>query len=328
MLAGLPLCRRILHLGLRIALLLGPLCAVALALQLLMGAPLTPSPSRGAQILLGLCGPALALALPVAALFGAASAAEEWRGGEWSALAISGRPARSLLPALLLCGTALGLIQGLLNHLAEPAGRRLVRERLMGAAAELRPVPGQALTMGPWLMVAGQASATGLQDIFLSRESLLIGASAGTIEGSALGLQSGSVRALEGDWELTFAEARLSLVPPARRTESAERSSPQLAELIDRMRLAGKDPRREQLSLWRRSALPLCLPLLVALGVALGARGPRPAWITLGVTLAWWSLTRACDQALPNIGPGPAAAVPPAALALAALIGWARWREA
>ena len=90
---------------------------------------------------------------------------------------------------------------------------------------------------------------------------------------------------------------------------------------------AGKDASFERMTLYKRAATPLSLPLLALLGLPLGVRGVRPAVAALGVTLGWWALMRLCDQAVGALGPALAALRPPLALAAATAIAWLRWGE-
>jgi lipopolysaccharide export LptBFGC system permease protein LptF len=107
--------------------------------------------------------------------------------------------------------------------------------------------------------------------------------------------------------------------------EAAERDDRALLDLIDRMEAKGRRADFERMTLYKRSALPLSVPLLTLLGLPLGARRARPALVAAGTVLGWWVLMRLSDQSVSTVGALLASGIPPTALAIAALVGWSRW---
>jgi len=83
----------------------------------------------------------------------------------------------------------------------------------------------------------------------------------------------------------------------------------------------------ERMILYKRSTLPLSLPLLAVLGLPLGGRGLRPASAVVAVTLSWWAATRICDQSVGSLGPIWAASLPLIGLSIGVIVAWVGWSE-
>lgn len=304
--------------------------ALLFAGQALSVSAALPDPVGMLQVFAGFVPGALAAALPVGALIGSAAAGRAWsEGGEADALAVSGLSPRTLLPPVLLLGALLGLGEAALTHHLEPRGRAMVRQALHAAVGELSLRPGQPLALGETLLHARSAGPDGYGDLFVASGDVVLQARAGSVaEAGVLSLRDGGAVSLseEGGWALAFGSAELALDIPRPRTELAERSGASLRGLIARNAEAGRAASYERLVLLKRSTLPASLPILAALGLPLGLGGTRPAPAAVGVTLLWWTLTRLCDQAVGDLGPALAAAIPLLVLAAAAAIAWGRLR--
>jgi len=305
--------------------------SVIFAGQALALSPVVPGPEGGAMVLAGMAASAAAAALPVAVLVGVLGAARAWReGGEFLALGAAGRPGRALLVPTLAFGLGAGGLEALLTHVVEPAGRGLGARALHGAAADLRLRPAMATTLGPVILHADGVDGRELREVFVAAPGVVAVAARGLLEGQgALVLEDGSARADgEGDWRVDFSRAEVSLLADGRRIELAERSTASLADLVGRMEARGRTADAERLALLKRSALPLTVPLLAVLGLALGARAGarmRPEVVATAVACGWWVVMRLCDQLAPQVGAATAASLPPLYVALAGLVAWLRW---
>lgn len=313
---------------------LGGLLAVA---QILSQSAVIPGPVGVLRVGIGLSPAVLGAALPVALLFGTVAAGRRWaEAGDGLALSASGWGARRLIAALLVLGAGAGAVEAGLSHNLEPRGRAEVRRALVAAAGDLSLQAGQPAAVGSVLVFAGEVRGAALGDLFVATDTLVASARAGALEpGGALFLEDGeaaSVVRVGGapdatGWRIRFRTARLPLDVRGRRVESAERSSSDLRDLIERMRARGASVEPETLALYKRTALPLCMPLLALLGLPLGMRGVRPMFAATTTALAWWVLLRICDQAVLTLGPALAAALPPLGLVLATALAWASWRD-
>jgi lipopolysaccharide export LptBFGC system permease protein LptF len=304
--------------------------ALLLAGRALSMSAVLPGASGLAVVLLGSLPAALAAALPVGGLAGAVAAGRGWaEGGDARALAVSGWPPTALLPPVLLLGGLLGAAEATLTHHLEPTGRAAVRQALHAAAGQLSLRPGQPLALGEVLLHASAASPAGYTDLFVASGDVVVQASDGAVESTGmLSLTDGGAVSLatEDRWRLSFSTAELALDIPRPRVELVERSDSSLRELIARTEADGRSAAYERLVLYKRTTLPLSLPLLTALGLPLGLSGTRPAAAAVAVTLGWWTLTRLCDQGVGALSAPWAAAIPLAALALLAAAVWGRLR--
>lgn len=297
--------------------------------QAVLQSGLVPGLAGLCMVIGGLLPSVLAVALPVGVLAGLVAAGQAWaERGDWLAMMSSGLSGRVLLPGLLAAGALCGVGEAGLAHVLEPAGRRLVREAMITAAGEVTLRPGQPAEVGGVLLHAARVEGADLGGLFIATEGAAMSAVSGRVAGGVLSLTEGTAAGLTDDWTMTFAEAQLALRPATPRMEHAERSTPSLTGLIMRMEGEGRPAAVERLALYKRTALPLSLPLLAVLALPLGVRGVRPAAAATAVTLSWWAVMRICDQTVGSTGPILAAAIPPAALALAAAVAWLTWREA
>lgn len=303
------------------------------AVQALDRAPVLPGFQGASLVLLGLLPAVASVGLPVALLFGVVAAAERKAAeGEWLALAAAGIPARRLLPPLLLLGLLAGLLEAGLTHGLEPLGRTLVRLALEGAVAELRLQPGQPAVVGELLLLAGGVEGAVMTELFVASGDTVLVAERGLVKQGRLHLLRGEAETQPvgeaGErWSLSFERANLPLRQGGLRVEAAERGDRALQDLIQKMEDNGRSADFERMTLYKRSALPLSVPLLALLGLPLGARRARPALVAATAVLGWWVLMRLADQSVGAVGPLLAAILPALGLGLAAAVGWASWRD-
>lgn len=308
-----------------------------LVVQVLLAAPVVPGPGGLFLLVTDLTPSALALGLPVAVLVGATAVGRSWaEGGEWLALAASGVAIRRVVPALLAIGLLAGGVEWGLTHGFGPAGRAAAREVLQSARLWLRLRPGQPAVVGGVLLHAAGVDEEGYTELFAAagrREGPSVVAAAphaGVAADGRLELRAGNARVLaevDSGWKVAYDRALLRLDAGTRRLELMERSDDSLRGLIRRTRAAGRSGAYEELVLFKRSTLPLAVPLLALLGLPAGARRARPASLAAAVVFGWWAVMRVCDQGADVLGPALAAAIPPVLLAAATLAAWATWRD-
>lgn len=298
--------------------------------QLLGQSAVQPSLPGLLAILFWALPSAAAVALPVGALVGTTSAGRSWReGGELRALEVSGLSSRQLLCPALALGLLLCFGEAFLTHHLEPHGRATIRRVLHAAIGDLTLRPGQPLSLGSTLLHARSVGPAGYEGLFVASGDTVIQAASGIVgDAGTLQLQDGGVVGVAPNtyWKLAFGSAALVLDVPTPRVELVERPGPSLRALIGRTEADGRSAAYERLVLYKRTSLPLSLPLLAALGLTLGLRGARPGPAAVGVVLGWWTLTRLCDQSVQLLGPVWSAAVPLLVLAAATAASWARLR--
>lgn len=297
--------------------------------QGLLQAPVVPNPVGLVAMMGGLLPATLALALPVAALVAAVATGRSWaEGGELQALGAAGLGRGTLLAPILVLGLGLGAVQLMLAHQLEPRGRAHVRGVLSASLARVQPRPGEPVRLGEaWLSVEAVDGGrwTG---VVLAQGDHLVAASGGHVDAQGtVHLSQGVGMSLgDGGGSVRFAEARLTVPKLSPRVELVERSGASLRALIVRMQAEGRTAASERMALLKRTIVPLSVPLLIFLGLPLGARGVRPGAVALSVVLGWWVVMRLCDQRVHQLGPELAAGAPAILLAACAMWAWGRWR--
>ena len=93
------------------------------------------------------------------------------------------------------------------------------------------------------------------------------------------------------------------------------------------MESRGQDPKVELTTWYKRTTLPMAVPLLACLGLFLGARGVRPAVTATSIGVGWWAVMRVCDHAVNTLGALNSVLVPLAGLVLVCVWSWRRWPE-
>ena len=296
-------------------------------------AEVVPSPALALAMVVGLVPSALAVAVPVAVLVGSVAAADAWRaGGELIGLASLGIPARRIGAAAFVVGCAAALVEATLTHVLEPTGRSQVKTALVAATEHLQLQAEQPVRIGATLVRAERVVDDHYEDVFLATGDLVAAALIAKPEpGGVLRLEQGhALRLGDGPADhvrLAFDVARVPIGGTQLRRDAVDMSDRELSHLVERMRIEGRSGAFEAMTLYKRTAIPLNVPLLALLGVPLGARGFRPAWAALCTAVGWWALLRICDANVRAIGPTIAVMIPWTALLIAAVVAWWRWPD-
>jgi len=298
--------------------------AVALTGQILARAVAMPDALGVLTIWLCLLPEMLGILIPVALLFASVSNARQWElGGDFQALASAGVTTRSLLPVNFALCSFVALAVAVCTHGLGPMGRAEVREVLVASFRSLEPVPGQAIEVGDvWLRVDGE------QAVVASEEWVAWSQRAQWASEQSIDLSQGQALALNGDWEIRFEDASVPVDRPKTSVHNFERSHSEMWALIHEKESAGEDASRERLTVYKRSTLPALAPLMLLLGLPMGAIWKRPATITLLVVLSAWTLQRLGDHAAVTVGPSGVALLPLVLLSSFAWLLWVRWRAA
>lgn len=298
--------------------------AVALTGQILARAVAMPDAAGVLTIWLCLLPEMLGVLIPVALLFASVSNARQWDlGGDFQALSSSGVTTRSLLPVNFALGSLVALAVAVCTHGLGPMGRAEVREVLVESFQSLEPVPGQAIEVGDvWLRVDGERA------VVASEEWVAWSQRAQWASEQSIDLERGQAMALDGDWEIRFEGATVPVNQPKTTVHNFERSHAQMWALIRAMEAAGEDASRERLTVYKRSTLAALAPLMLLLGLPMGAIWKRPALVTLLVVLSAWTLQRLGDHAAVTVGPSGVALLPLVLLSSFAWLLWVRWRAA
>jgi lipopolysaccharide export LptBFGC system permease protein LptF len=110
-------------------------------------------------------------------------------------------------------------------------------------------------------------------------------------------------------------------------THPLEYGRDQLQSLIARRVARGRSVHSETLWLYKRSTLPLSVPLLALVGLPMGVRFRRPWVPCLGVVLLLWASQRAGDHLAASLGAGLAASLPLGVLFGVVIAVWIGWRD-
>lgn len=285
------------------ALVLGLMLAgLGILAQALLSTGVTPGPGLFLRLVVASLGAAAAVAVPLAALVGAASGARRVREeGAWLALQSLGTGPRALMRAALPVAVGAGLAYAVVSHLAEPAARALLRDTRSATVAAVRPREGHTASLGPW--------AVSVQDgrLFFS-DGLRVGEAAAwalvpAAAGVVLVLERGELSPWERGATLSFERLTLPIRLPGSegRVAVAERSS---LALMGRTLSA-----YERWILWKRTLLPVFLvPMVLAL--VRGGLSDRPLGLVIGAgVLGLWGGVRGLDQAVGTLGPVLAAGI-------------------
>ena len=301
---------------------------VLLTGQAVVQSEFVPSLSGLFLIAFGFLPEMVAIFSPVALFFATVTTARLWaEGGDVLALGASGRSTQRLIPACCLAGCLIAAGVALCTHVLGPLGRGMVRSSLVDAVEDLQLRPGQPVPVGDGVLRVASEQEQSVTDIFYASGDLVVWAPKGRFAtGGEVVLEHGQAMKLDEAWKMDFERARANLVPEHVGIHNFERSSHSLLGLIGRMEARGVDASKERLVLYKRTVLPLSVPILALLGLPLGARFRRPAWLTVGAVLGVWAIQRLGDHVVVDVGPSGAALLPLVVLGLSALSVWARWR--
>jgi lipopolysaccharide export LptBFGC system permease protein LptF len=305
------------------------LSSVVLSAQIIFRAPFVPGLAGTATIWLAMLPESMGILAPAALLIAVVLAGQNWReGGEIQALWASGFGGRVLVLPTVAFGLVVAGCVGMCTQWLGPMGRTMARNVIVQAASDARLRPGPMMQVGDvWLRV-GSRTESRLNDIAVAGDSWV--AWAPTAEQSVDGtlqLNHGRARGLEDDWSLTFVQANLSLGETTVGTHNFERSYRDIVGRIERMESKGKSAHRERLTLYKRTSLPLAVPLLAILGIPLGFCVRRPGLITGGVIFSVWMVQRLGDHGASFLGPAAMAFAPVLYVMLLLSVTWYRWRS-
>tara|TARA_B100000575_G_C23035828_1_gene596262 strand:+ start:29 stop:916 length:888 start_codon:yes stop_codon:yes gene_type:complete len=234
--------------------------------------------------------PALAgMIVPLAVLYASIRASNAWKeGGEFVALGVSGVTVRTLLPPNLAVGALIAMAVGVGTHALGPVGHSKVQDVLDAASAVEPPTAPRAVMDVTSAVVDETGEGHGI------RSSL------GPPPGSLIGVRNANLAKSNGT----------------------------LWRDIRRLERDGSDATAERLVAYKRSTMAAMAPLMLLLGLPLGAIGRWPAGIAGAVWLSLWALQRVGDQAAVSIGPSGAALLPLVVATCATWLLWVRWRAA
>jgi lipopolysaccharide export LptBFGC system permease protein LptF len=295
--------------------------------QALLVSAVVPDLDLLARMLAAAAGAGSGLALTAAVLGSVAAGARRLADdGGWVALRAMGAGGRSLLgPVLVLLLVGAGGTL-LLAHLGEPAARAALRDARVTAAARIRPVEGRTVRLGDWA-----ATLDGTRLRFAAGEWLGFAERweiRPALAGVVVALEDGEVVGTDGATRARFdtLELPVPLGAAAGRPHISERTTP---DLTRSWASTPRPPGRyERWILWKRTILPLCLPLfaLALLPLGLGRRWP-PLALAGAQLLSMWAVVRLADAWSRQVGPEGAAALTVGVALAWPAVAWARWRD-
>lgn len=304
--------------------------AVVLTGQMVTTTPVVPGAMGLARIWVWLLPETVATLAPVALLFASVTSAHLWAdGGEFRGLASAGLSPRRLIPGSLVAGILVAVGVAVCTHVLGPVGRGHVREQLTDAALNVDVHPGVPIEVGGvWVRSgqAGQGSPLGL--VVAGSDWVAHAESWSWASEGQLRLDHGVAIQVGTDWSMSFDRATVPVQFKPIGVHNFERSFGELWGLITTTETKGRDASRERLTLYKRITLPLAAPLLLLLGLPLGAQCRRPAAVTLAVALAVWIVQRFGDHAASSVGPLAMALLPLVLLGGTTWVAWRRWGAA
>jgi len=304
--------------------------AVVLTGQMVTSAPVVPDAMGIVQIWLWLLPETLGILAPVALLFASATSAHLWAdGGEFRGLASAGLSTRRLIPGSLVAGLLVAVLVAVCTHVLGPSGREKVREQLTDSASSVELQAGVPVDMGSLWVRAGQGEGDNRSSLVVAGSDWVAWAESWSwASDGQLSLVQGRAVQVGTDWSMSFQRATIPVKVDPIGAHNFERSFGELGALIATMETVGRDASRERLTLYKRSTLPLAAPLLLLLGLPLGAQCRRPAAVTLTVALSVWMVQRFGDHAASSVGATGMALLPLVLLGAMTWIAWRRWSEA
>lgn len=301
---------------------------VLLTGQTVIQSEFVPSLSGLMLIAVGFLPEMISIFAPVAVLFASVTAGRLWmERGDLLALCAAGGSTQRLIPACCLAGCLVAVGVGLCTHVLGPMGRGLVRVAVTEAVNDLQLRPGQPVAVGDGVLRVAKEEDRVVSDVFYASGDVVIWAPDGRLgtDGNVV-LEQGQAMNLDQSWTMDFERVHANLSPDQVGIHNFQRSSRSLLSLIERMESRGVDASKERLVLYKRTILPASVLVLALLGLPLGARFRRPAWLTVGVVLGLWAIQRVGDHVVQDIGPSGIALLPLTVLGLSTLSVWTRWR--
>ena len=304
--------------------------AVALAVPAVAAAGVRPGAALVAALAVGWLPAAAVGGLLAAALVGGGAAGGAFRAqGAFVGLQAAGRAPRALWASVLGLGLGVGGLVAALTHGAEPAGRQRAAAALEGAGVGPALRPGAPVAVGGGLVQADARGADGgWAGVAAAWGPVVLGAPQATEAPGGLRLGPGNAVVFPAGggaaWSLRFARGSVGWPRPRVDVGFVGASTADLRAQVQRGAARGRDVSRAAVHLARRSALPLCAPALLFLGLGAGARGWRPAPVVLLTGASGWALLRLGDALAAPLGAAVAAALLPVGLGLGAWLVWGR----
>jgi hypothetical protein len=187
--------------------------------------------------------------------------------------------------------------------------------------------PKNPVQIGSVWLRAEQVEAGVGRDVVVGTDGWLTWAERGQFSSTGLQLEKGRTWSIDGAWSLRYEHADIPIEFPKEGVHNFERSSSSLWTIIHRKESSGKPAQRERITLYKRTTLALSALFFGVLGVPLGLRYTRPAWLTVGVVAMVWLVQRLGDHFVMLLGPEAMAMMP--ILILFAVCWWlwsASWR--
>ena len=301
--------------------------AVVLTGQMGTTSPVVPGAMGIAAIWIWLLPETLAILAPVALLFASVTSAHLWaEGGEFRGLASAGLSPRRLIPGSLVAGVLVAVVVAVCTHVLGPVGRGHVREQLTDAASTVELQAGVPIEMGGLWVRSGEGPEGSSSGLVVAGPDWVAWAESWSWASEGhLRLDHGLAVQVGTDWSMSFDRATVAVQFKPIGVHNFERSFAELWARITTLETKGRDASRERLTLYKRITLPLAAPLLLLLGLPLGAQCRRPAAVTLAVALAVWIVQRFGDHAASSVGPSVMALLPLALLGVTTWVAWRRW---
>ena len=287
--------------------------------QMVLLAPVMPAWRGLIVVVLSLIPELLGILGPVAVLVGSMSASVAWRdGGEYRGLMATGFGPAPVVKAAVLWGALVGVGVAACTHVLGPLGRGLAGDVVNEALSDVPLSPGVQLEVGG-VFVGVAPLGTSDTGVVVAAAEWVAWAEEGTLEKDGVRLRSGKAQALDDAWRIRFKEAYWPLPQRATRPHNFSRTTSELKQHIARLRDAGRDTARAELTLLKRSTLALSAPLFAAMGVCLAFARQRPMRWAVALVLAIWVLQRVADHGIGLVDVAILAGAPMAVLSLAAV---------
>lgn len=290
-----------------------------------MRAPAVPDALGLITIWVSLMPELAGVVVPLALLYASISASNEWQnGGNFAALSASGVTVRTLLPLNLAVGAMVAIAVGVGTNGFGPMGRSQVRVVLNAAVfIEASPI-GRSAESEP----QGPDSTRSAVPMTTNERVSWAAASAWGSDGG-----DGRPPAERGEEVRSLQNGLWAREPTVRPrggfvNPNAGRSNRELWSDIRQLERAGKDASAERLEAYKRNTKAAMSPLMLLIGLPLGALGRSSAGLAGAVWVSLWALQRVGDQAAFSIGPSGAALVPLVVATCATWLLWVRWRAA
>ena len=275
------------------------------------------------------------IVLPAVGAVGTVAAMSRWVDeGAWIGARSVGVRGRTLLPAVLVLGAALGTATAVMTLYGEPLVKRTSARVINEAAADVSLWPGELTDLGPVVVRPERRDKTGYAEaLFIAGDGLVGTAQRGRVvrrgEQLAVELIDGSMVFGSGDVvRVEFDRwVRELPAPGSRRLELDQRTNAELAAAATRTQQSGGGASYEWAILYKRYLHPIAALLFPLALLPAGASGRRPAASAALACVGYLVAVRFGDHLATVVGPWLGAATGPLFVALWAAVAWARWAD-